>query len=427
MGIGMVHQHFQLVPSLTVAENVALGYEMRQGGVFVDRQKTAARVRQLSDEYGLRVSPTERVGDLSVGEQQRVEILKLLYREAELLILDEPSAVLTPKEVEDLFDVLRRLAAAGRTIIFITHKLNEVMALCQRATVLRNGEVVGEVEVASTQPEELAHLMVGHTVERVQAEGTAEVAGEAKLVLRDLSATDDQQLPALSGVNLTVHAGEIVGVAGVEGNGQSELIQVIAGLRNPTQGDVVIAGQRVNDLSGRERRLRGLSLIPEDRNQQGLSKDMSIWENVVATRYNTPTFTGRGGIMHIGSVKAFAQDLIGKFDVRTTDSNAKVSSLSGGNAQKVVIARETAEQPEVFIAAQPTRGLDVGAAQFVHERILEIRDAGAWVLLISADLDELLTLSDRIAVMYEGRIAGWMSRAEATREKLGVLMTGSTL
>ncbi len=426
MGIGMVHQHFQLVPSLTVAENVALGYEKRRGGLFVDRQNTAAVVRQLSTDYGLRVDPTERLGDLSVGEQQRVEILKVLYRDAQLLILDEPSAVLTPQEVEDLFEVLRRLRDNGRTIIYISHKLNEVMDLCQRATVLRGGAVIGTVNVADTDAAHLAQMMVGRSIERVRATAAAQPDAEAKLVLRDLSAMDDQQLPALNSINLTVHAGQILGVAGVEGNGQSELIEVIAGLRQPLAGDVIISGQRINALSRRERRLRGLSLIPEDRNQQGLSKDMTIWENMVATRYNTPAFTGRGGVMHLGKVKQFAQRLINTFGVRTPNSNVHVGNLSGGNAQKVVIARETADQPEVFIAAQPTRGLDVGAAQFVHEKLLEIRGKGAGVLLISADLDELLALSDEIVVMYEGRIVGRLAQAEATREKLGLLMTGSS-
>ncbi len=426
MGIGMVHQHFQLVPSLTVAENVALGYEKKRGGLFVDRQNTAAVVRQLSQEYGLQVDPSERLGGLSVGEQQRVEILKVLYREAQLLILDEPSAVLTPQEVEDLFEVLRRLAASGRTVIFITHKLNEVMALCQRATVLRGGEVVGTVDVADTNTEQLAEMMVGRSIERVTTTADAKPQTEAKLILREVSATDDQQLPALVDINLTLYSGEIVGVAGVEGNGQSELIQVIAGLRQPTSGDVVMGLQRLNDLSRRERRLQGLSLIPEDRNEQGLSKDMAIWENVVVTRYNTDEFTGQGGVMHIGKVKRFAQGLIELFSVRTPNSNVQVRNLSGGNAQKVVIAREMAQQPNVFIAAQPTRGLDVGAAQFVHEKLLEIRGKGAGVLLISADLDELLALSDEIVVMYEGRIVGRMAQAEATREKLGLLMTGSS-
>jgi len=354
-------------------------------------------------------------------------LFRSLYREAELLILDEPSAVLTPQEVDDLFEVLRRLVDDGRTVIFITHKLNEVMALCQRATVLRRGEVVGTVEVADTHPEDLAGMMVGRTVDTIHIGEQATETGPAKLVLRDLSANDDQQLPAVSGINLTVHGGEIVGVAGVEGNGQSQLIQVIAGLREPTSGDVILADERVNALSGRQRRLQGLALIPEDRGRQGLSGDMSIWENMIATRYNTPAFAGRGGIMRRGRMKDFARQLIEKFDVRTTDGNATVSSLSGGNAQKIVIARETAEQPEVLIAAQPTRGLDVGAARFVHERLLEIRAAGGGVLLISADLDELLAISDRIVVMYEGRIVGRMSHAEATREKLGVLMTGGTL
>ncbi len=421
LGIGMVHQHFQLVPSLTVAENVTLGYEPRRGP-FVDRRKMIERVQDLSTRFGLQIGPQARVADLSVGVQQRIEILKLLYRDARLLILDEPSAVLTPQEVEDLFKVLRRLVAEGCTAIFITHKLREVMAICQRATILRHGKVVATLNVADSTPEEIARLMVGHEVEHVRRSAEHE-PGEVRLVVRDLDALDDRGLPALRGINLTVQAGEIVGLAGVEGNGQRELLEALVGLRLACRGDVVLDGKVITHLKDRQRRECGLAIIPEDRSHEGLSRPSSILENLIATRYYANPFS-RYGILNFGAMRQLARRLIGQFDIRAPGEDTPISTLSGGNAQKVVIARELADQPRVLIGAQPTRGLDVAAAHFVHQELLRLRDAGTALLLVSADLDELLALSDRFMVIFEGRLIGEMTAEEATRERLGMLMGG---
>ncbi len=422
LGIDMVHQHFQLVPSLTVAENVTLGYEPHRGP-FIDRATTARRVRALSERFGLRVEPNAVVADLSVGEQQRVEILKLLYRDARLLILDEPSAVLTPQEVEDLFAVLRRLVEDGRTAIFITHKLREVMAICDRATVLRHGRVVGTVRVAQTEPETIARMMVGRELAPVRRGAPLKETPEPRLIVHDLHVEDDRGLPAVRGVSFRVGAGEIVGLAGVEGNGQRELIEALVGLRKPKRGDVVLGDHVVTDVPNRARRDVGMAIIPEDRNRQGLSAESTLTDNLVSTRYHHPPFS-RWGVLRPGEMRAFALRAIRQFDIRVRGPNVRVRTLSGGNAQKVVVARELAETPSVLIAAQPTRGLDVGATQFVHSELLRLRQAGTAILLISADLDELLALADRFLVIFEGRLVGELMPIEATRERLGILMTG---
>ncbi len=422
LGIDMVHQHFELVPSLTVAENVTLGYEPRRGP-FVDRQTMVERVRRLSVQFGLQVDPGARVSSLSVGAQQRVEILKLLYRDARLLILDEPSAVLTPQEVDDLFEVLRRLVAEGRTAIFITHKLREVMAICHRATVLRAGRVIGTVRVAETQPETIAQMMVGRDLEMPRRQTSHAAPDRPRLIVRDVRADDDRGLPALRGISFAVNAGEIVGLAGVEGNGQAELIQTLVGLRFPERGDLVLDGRTVTRERNRTRREHGLAVIPEDRNHQGLSLPSALSENLIATRYQGAPFS-RWGVLMPGEIRRFAQRAIRDFDVRVRGPNVAVKTLSGGNAQKVVIARELAQPPAVLIAAQPTRGLDVGATQFVHNELLRLREQQTAILLISADLDELLALSDRLLVIFEGALVGELDRSQATRERLGLLMTG---
>ena len=423
-GIGMVHQHFQLIPPLTVAENVALGLEPTHNG-FIDRAALIERVSEISQQFGLEVNPTQRVQDLSVGIRQRVEILKLLYREARLLILDEPSAVLTPQEVESLFEVIQRLAAEGRTTIFITHKLREVMAICQRATVLRRGRVVGVLNVADTSPAEIARLMVGTDVEPIRRQEQAQPAA-LELRLDSLSALDDRGLQALSDVSLEIYGGEIVGLAGVAGNGQQELLEVLIGLRQLTAGEIWLGDTDCTQLAGRQRRERGLAIIPEDRKVEGLSDALNIWENLVSTRYyRSPQ--SHYGFMHIGQIRDHAAALMRQFDVRASGPNIQLGTLSGGNAQKAVIARELALQPRALIAAQPTRGLDVGAARYVHEQLLALRAAGLAILLISADLDELLSLSDRFLTLFEGRIVGELSATEATRTKLGLLMAGHSL
>ncbi len=422
LGIDMVHQHFELVPSLTVAENVTLGYEPRRGP-FVDRQTMVERVRRLSEQFGLQVDPGARVSSLSVGAQQRVEILKLLYRDARLLILDEPSAVLTPQEVDDLFEVLRRLVAEGRTAIFITHKLREVMAICHRATVLRAGRVIGTVRVTETQPETIAQMMVGRDLEMPRRQTSHATPDRPRLIVCDVHAADDRGLPALRGISFAVNAGEIAGLAGVEGNGQTELIQTLVGLRFPERGDLVLDGRTITRERNRTRREHGLAVIPEDRNHQGLSLPSALSENLIATRYQGAPFS-RWGVLVPGEIRRFAQRAIRDFDVRVRGPNVAVKTLSGGNAQKVVIARELAQPPAVLIAAQPTRGLDVGATQFVHNELLRLREQQTAILLISADLDELLALSDRLLVIFEGALVGELDRSQATRERLGLLMAG---
>ena len=424
LGIGMVHQHFQLIPPLTVAENVALGLEPTRG-LFVDRAAVIERVRELSQQFGLEVDPTQRVQELSVGIRQRVEILKLLYRDARLLILDEPSAVLTPQEVESLFEVIQRLADEGRTAIFITHKLREVMAICQRATVLRRGRVVGVLTVADSSPSEIAHLMVGSEVQPIRRQEEARPAA-VELRLDEVSAQDDRGLPALRGISMAIHGGEIVGLAGVEGNGQHELLEALIGLRRVSAGEIWLGDTECTRLSGRRRRELGLAIIPEDRKLEGLADTLNIWENLVATRYYRRPFS-RAGALHVGRSRSAAAALMEQYDVRATGPNTRLGTLSGGNAQKAIIARELAAEPRALVAAQPTRGLDIGAARFVHEQLLERRAAGLAILLLSADLDELLMLSDRFLILFEGRIVGELSAAEATRAKLGLLMAGHSL
>ncbi len=422
LGIDMVHQHFQLVPSLTVAENVALGYEPRRW-LFVDRSAMIMRVEELSEQFGLKVRPTATVADLSVGEQQRVEILKLLYRNAKLLILDEPSAVLTPQEVEELFNVLRRLIEEGRTAIFITHKLHEVMTVCHRATVLRQGKVVGTVAIADTQPETIAQMMVGRDLHIIQRPSRKAQSGEPRLLVRDLEVKDDRNLPAVRSITFAVNAGEIVGLAGVEGNGQQELIEALVGVRAVERGDILLNRVNVTHETNRFRREEGMAIIPQDRTQQGLSQPSSLMDNMTATRYYQAPFSHLG-VLQPGIMRDFAQRAIAQFDIRARSPNVRVQTLSGGNAQKVVVARELAELPSTVLAVQPTRGLDVGATQFVHSELLRLRDENAGVLLISADLDELLAISDRLLVIFEGRLVGELLPETATREQLGLLMTG---
>ena len=420
LGIGMVHQEFQLVPSLTVAENIVLGYEPKKG-IWVDKHKMVARVSDLSEQFGLHVEPDLPVRGVSVGVQQRVEILKLLYREAQLLILDEPTAVLTPQEVEGLFEILRRLCEQGRTIILITHKLNEVMSLCHHTTVLRRGKMVGRLEIPSTSKAEIARLMVGRDVGRAVEERPP--AGDApKLALEQVSALNDRKLPALREVSFTINTGEIVGIAGVEGNGQSELVEVLAGLR-PSRGKISLDGEDLAAYRTRQRRETGIAIIPESRKTQGLNLLGTVSENLVANRYYQPPFSSRG-ILALKKMTQFARELITHFDIRTDGPDAVVGTLSGGNTQKIIVARELSEKPDVLIAAHPTRGLDIAATQFVQEELLRMRAENVAVLLISADLDELLVLADRILVIFEGAIVGEVDPSTVTYEQLGLLMTG---
>lgn len=422
-GIGMVHQEFQLVPSLTVAENIVLGDEPRKN-IWVDRKLERQIVLELSDRFGLQVNPEIPIREVAVGVQQRVEILKLLYRKAKLLILDEPTAVLTPQEVDGLFDVLKRLVSEGHTIIFITHKLGEVMDICDKATVLRHGKLVGTVKVADSNRVELARMMVGEDISRAPAE-RQRAGEEPKLILDDISAVDDRGLPALRHISFRVNAGEVVGIAGVEGNGQSELVEVLTGIRD-YEGKITLADVDLRKESTRFRRESGMAIIPESRKTQGLNLLGKVSENLVANKYYQPPFSSIAGVISWQRVTEFAKDLITKYDIRADGPDAIAGTLSGGNAQKIILARELSSNPITLIAAHPTRGLDIAATQFVHKEIMHMRAKNVAVLIISADLDELLTISDRILVLYEGQIVGEVDPRSVTHEKLGLLMAGIT-
>ncbi len=419
LGIGMVHQRFQLVPSLTVAESVTLGQEPRRG-VFFDRARARGVVRDLGTRFGLAVDPDARIAELSVGEQQRVEILKLLYRQARLLALDEPTAVLTPQEIAQLYEILRRLVAEGRTVIFITHKLAEVLAASDRVTVLRRGRVVGTLPTRAATAAELARMIVGEEIPPMLARG-AVLPGPPVLTLERISTTDDRGLPALVEVTLSVRQGEILGIAGVEGNGQKELVEVATGVRRPTAGRLLLEGQDLTRADVAARRRAGLAVIPEDRYTEGLSLPMTIEDNLIATRYR---LLATRGVLRMAAVRAESAARMRRFDVRASHPRVPARTLSGGNLQRVVVARELGGEPRALVAAHPTRGLDIAAARFVHQQLLEMRTRGGAVLLISADLDEIMALADRIGVLFAGRIVGELSAAAATREQLGLLMAG---
>jgi simple sugar transport system ATP-binding protein len=420
-GIGMVHQHFMLLNSLSVAENIILGMEPTRAGLL-DRERARALTRELSARYGLRVDPDASVRDLSVGLRQRVEVLKTLARGARLLILDEPTAVLTPQETAELFETLKGLVAQGMTVIFITHKLREVMEVSDRVTVMRLGRKVGTVNTAETSPRELARMMIGRdyipTVQKAPAH-----PGDVVLRVQGLQAADDRGLLVLRGVNLSVRAGEIVGIAGVEGNGQTELVEVLTGLRKATGGRVTLLGCAITNLSPRAVREAGLAHIPEDRLKHGVAPAASIRDNIAMSRYYRPPLA-RGWLLSPRRMAAYARDLIARHDIRTRDQRLPAASLSGGNMQKLVVARELGMEPALLVAAQPTRGVDIGAIEAIHERIVAERDRGAAVLVVSAELSEVMALADRIAVMYEGQITGVFETGAVTEEELGLYMLG---
>jgi simple sugar transport system ATP-binding protein len=422
-GLGMVHQHFMLVPPLTVTENMILGQPSPRAPFLEDRRKVAQRINTLSERYNLKVDPDAEVWQLSVGEQQRVEILKALYRGAEVLILDEPTAVLTPQEVDELLVIMRSLADDGHSLIFISHKLQEVMTICDRVAVLRDGRRVDVVMIQDTSRAELARMMVGREV-LLRVEKQKAKPGEPQLSVSDLRVRDDRELPALRGVSLEVHAGEIVGLAGVAGNGQRELEDAISGLRFIEGGRVTLCEQDVTNRPPRDIITTGLGHIPSDRYGMGLLGDFSVAENLVLETFYQAPFTRRG-FLRENKINANAEALIGEFDIRTPSTTTEAAKLSGGNAQKMILAREISRQPKVLLAAQPTRGLDVGATEYVHQELVRQRDKGMAILLISTELEEILSLSDRIIVLYEGRVVGERSIEVAEVEELGLMMAGS--
>ncbi len=420
-GVGMVHQHFQLVPVFTVAENVILGDEPHRS-IFVNMKAARERVKQLAEDFGLQVDVDAKVEDLPVGTQQRVEILKALYRHADVLIMDEPTAVLTPQETDELLRVMRGFADNGVAVIFITHKLREVLAVADRIEVLRGGKVVGTTRPADTDAAGLAQMMVGRsvllTVDKAEAKPQ-----DVVLDVVDLSAENDIGLPAVRDVSLQVRAGEIFGIAGVEGNGQRELVQALTGLRKCTAERVTVLGKDALGKSPHQIHAMGVGHVPEDRETDGLVGPYSIADNMVLDRYDEPEFARRG-VRRRGAIDELATTLVAEYDVRTPSIQTTVQSLSGGNKQKVVIARELAADPSLLIASQPTRGVDVGSIEFIHSQIVAARDGGAAVLLVSAELDEVLGLADRIGVMYDGKIVAVLDAAEADRAHIGRLMAG---
>jgi len=420
-GIGMIHQHFMLVPSLTVVENVALGLKSSRGPLL-DLDVVAARIEQLAREYRLKVDPRATIWQLAVGQQQRVEIIKALYRGTSLLILDEPTAVLTPQEVSDLFLTLRQMVKIGHSLIFISHKLHEVLSISDRVTVLRDGKVVGSRPTKEVTRAELACMMVGREV-ILQYDRAPMQAGERRLEVDDVWVTGDNNEDALRGVSLSVRAGEILGLAGVSGNGQRELAEALAGLRPVKQGKVQINGKDVSHVSPAHHNAAGLAYIPEERMRDGAIKDFSVAENMILLDHGRPPYSNHS-FMDFNAIRSRSAQIVSSFNVKTPSIDTPLKNLSGGNIQKLILARELTRRPTVLIASQPTRGVDIGATEYIHQRLLEQRQAGTATLLISEDLDEIRALADRIAVIYEGRIMGILDRQEATLEKLGLMMAG---
>jgi len=425
LGIGMVHQHFMLVETMTVAENIVLGAEPGTS-LALDLRSAAAQIRQLSEEFKLAVNPNEPVEHLSVGQQQRVELLKALYRHARLLILDEPTAVLTPLEVEEFFVILRRMREQGKTVIIITHKLPEVLAISDEVTVMRDGRVVGRVQTKDTNAAELARLMVGREV-LLRVEKTDAKAGRAELEIRNLSITDINGAKRVDGVSFEVRSGEIVGIAGVEGNGQTELIEALAGLVAPERisGEINFEGKNLNALGASVRRELGIAHIPEDRHRRGLLLDFSLAENsILGVHYRPPITAMAGGIfIDESAVQRRANEIIQAFDVRPPNATLPARALSGGNQQKLIIGREYRVDPKLLLVSQPTRGVDIGAIEFIHRQLVALRDNGCAILLVSAELEEVTSLSDRLLIIHDGRIAGEVDPKVATLEEIGLLMT----
>lgn len=421
-GIGMVHQHFMLVPVMTVTENVMLGVEPTHNGIFLDKKKVAARIREISDQYGLNVDPEAYIKDLPVGIQQRVEIIKVLYRAADILILDEPTAVLTPQEVDGLFEILHTLIEKGKSIIFITHKLKEVMSIADDITVLRLGHVVGSIAPKEATLEKLASMMVGRDVNLVVTKEPSN-PGESVLEVSNLFVRDERQNLTVNGVSFQVHKGEVLGVAGVQGNGQTELVYALTGLLPTESGEILMQGKNIHNQSPREILEHGVAHIPEDRQRHGLILSFPIHDNLVLCTYYQPPFA-RGVSLQEKNIFSNAESLVKQFDIRTPDIYVSAGSLSGGNQQKVIVAREFSRPIQLLIASQPTRGLDVGSIEYIHTQLIKKRDEGVGVLVVSSELDEILALSDRIAVMYKGKIMDILDAKKASKEEIGLLMAG---
>ncbi len=420
-GVGMIHQHFMLVPTLTVAENVALGLQSGRAP-FSDLKNVSKRITELSRSFGLHVFPDEYVWQLSVGERQRVEIIKALYRDASILILDEPTAVLTPSEVDDIFVIFKRLAADGRGLVFISHKLKEVLELSDRITVLRHGRVTGDTTPAQSDRHDLARLMVGREV-KLAPDAHAVQPGEPLLVIENLFVDGDRGKHAVQGLSLEVRSGEILGIAGISGNGQRELAEAIAGLRPSQSGKITLAGHDTTRCKPRQIREKGLSYVPEERMKDGAVGEFDIKENIILLNHDKEPFCSKG-FLQFGTIAEHSRKLVKAYAVKTPSIDTTTKNLSGGNIQKVIMARELSAGPKVLLASQPTRGVDIGAAEYIHERIARQREKGTASIVISEDLDEVMALSDRIAVMFDGRIMGIIPRKEATRESIGLLMTG---
>jgi general nucleoside transport system ATP-binding protein len=422
LGIGMIHQHFMLVEPYTVVENIILGAEPTKG-IVVNYAKARQRVIELSEQYGLQVDPDRLISDISVGMQQRVEILKTLYRGADILIFDEPTAVLTPQEIEDLIDIMHNLVKEGKSIILITHKLKEIMAVSDNVTIIRRGKVIDSVVTAETTTDELAAKMVGRKVSFTVDKKDAEI-GNSILQVSNVTAKDNRGIVALRNISFEVKSGEILGIAGVDGNGQRELIEVLTGLRKVDSGEIILQGEHIEGKKPRKISELKVAYIPEDRQKRGLVLDFSVAENMSLKNYYTPKYNHRGFLKY-DKINEDARALIAEYDVRTPDELTEARALSGGNQQKIIIAREVDSNPDLLIATQPTRGLDVGAIEFIHKKLIEQRDNGKAVLLYSLELDEIMNLSDRIAVIYEGAIIGIVDPKETTEQEIGLMMAGS--
>ena len=422
-GIGMVHQHFMLVPVFTVAENVVLGVEPTGRFGSLDIDKAREMVREVSDRYNLNLDPDAIIEDLPVGVQQRVEIVKVLLRDAKVVVFDEPTAVLTPKEIIEFFEIVKTLIAAGRGVVFITHKLKEALNVADRIAVLRRGQVVGEVDPKTATESQIAEMMVGRPVQLI-VDKKLQAPGEVVLEVRDLSVVDADGRTMVESVSFSVRAGEVVGIAGVQGNGQTELVDALTGLRHSARGSVALDGVDITGASPRERHAKGIAHVPEDRQRQGLVGGLSVAENLVLTRYHDEEFS-HGIVMDWPAAHSVAENLIAEYDIRTPSADIEASTLSGGNQQKVIVARELSRPLRLSIAAQPTRGVDVGSIEYIHSRIIKERDTGTAVLIVSTELDEVMALSDRLLVMYRGKIVADLDPKATSAMDVGLYMAGS--